>query len=228
MFYYLFQRWLPEDVSTFGHGIDETLRLIYYIVGAWLVLVEALLFYFIFRYRRKKGQKATYQTGHSWKALYWILIPGAVILCFDVAIETIQAPVWREIKEDLPEHPDQIIGIKGRQFVWEFTHPGRDHQLGTPDDIQTLNQLTVPVHAKIVFQLESEDVLHSFWVPNLRLKQDAVPGRMIKGWFEATKEGDYVIACAELCGSGHGIMKGTLHVLNQEDYQKWQNENSIP
>jgi cytochrome c oxidase subunit 2 len=98
--------------------------------------------------------------------------------------------------------------------------------LDTSDDIQTLNQLTIPVARKIQFELLAEDVLHSLWIPNLRLKQDAVPGRTIRGWFEATKEGTYPIACAELCGSGHGTMKGELHVLGPPDYEKWLKENS--
>lgn len=225
MFDLLFH-WLPEDISTFGHGIDHVLKVIYYIVGAWFLAVQGVLFYFIFRYRRKEGRKATYQAGLSWKALYWVLIPAVVILGLDLAIDAIQAPVWRQIKEELPATPDQTIRITGKQFIWEFVHPGVDGRLDTPDDIQTLNQLTVPVHAKIVFELKAADVLHSFWVPNLRLKQDAVPGRTIKGWFEATKEGDFVIACAELCGSGHGIMRGELHILNPEDYQKWLKENT--
>ncbi|MBI2082131.1 MAG: cytochrome c oxidase subunit II [Deltaproteobacteria bacterium] len=216
--------WLPEDISTYGHGIDHTIRVIYYIVGAWFVLTEAVLFYFIIRYRKRKTTTATYQPGTTFKALAWILLPAALILVFDLGIDLVQGPVWNEIKIYLPT-ADQTVRIKGRQFVWEITHPGADGKLETPDDIQILNQLVVPVHKKIQFELQSEDVLHSLWIPNLRLKQDAVPGRTIKGWFEATKEGIYPLACAELCGSGHGTMKGQLQVLNETDYQNWLKEN---
>ncbi|MBI2981140.1 MAG: cytochrome c oxidase subunit II [Deltaproteobacteria bacterium] len=219
--------WLPEDISTFGHGIDHTLRVIYYIVGAWFVLAEAVLFYFIIRYRKGANRKATYQPGTTSKALAWILLPAVLILAFDLGIDLVQGPVWNEIKIYLPS-PDQTVRITGRQFVWEITHPGPDNQIETADDIQTLNQFVVPVHKKIVFELKSQDVLHSLWIPNLRLKQDAVPGRTIKGWFEATKEGTYPLACAELCGSGHGTMKGELHVLSEPDYQNWLRENRGP
>ncbi|HSA59151.1 MAG TPA: cytochrome c oxidase subunit II [bacterium] len=219
-------QWFPENISTYGQGVDHVIQVIYWIVGAWFVVVEGLFLYFILRYRRKDGVRAAYEPGTSGKALAWILIPAVVILGFDVGIDLVQGPVWNEIKLTLPAKPDQIIRIKGKQFVWDITHPGRDGALDTADDIQTLNQLNVPLNAKIVFELTAEDVIHSLWLPNLRLKQDAVPGRTIKGWFQATKEGDYPLACAELCGSGHGTMRGQLHVLNPADYQKWLDENS--
>lgn len=218
--------WLPENVSSYGHRIDHVLNVIYYIVGAWFVLVEAVFLYFIVRYRRKPGRVAAYQPGTTFKALAWVLLPAVMILAFDFGIDAVQNPVWRDIKINLPT-ADQKIRIRGKQFVWEMTHPGPDRLLDTSDDIQTLNQLTVPVHAKVEFELESADVIHSLWIPNLRLKQDAVPGRTIRGWFEATQEGTYPVSCAELCGSGHGTMKGELHVLNETDYQKWMEEQSV-
>lgn len=220
--------WLPENISTYGDHVDSVMRLIYFIVGPWFLLAEGVLFYFIFRYRRnqkRQGRKVRYQTGTTWKALSWVFVPALLILGFDLGIEVVQGPVWAEIKMQLPVTPDQIIRIQGKQFIWEFIQPGPDGYLDTADDIQTLNQLTVPVHEKIQFELTAADVIHSFWVPSLRLKQDAVPGRTIRGWFEATKEGTYIIGCAQLCGSGHGAMRGELHVVNSTDYQKWLEEN---
>lgn len=219
-------RWLPENIATYGGGVDHVIRVITLIVIPWFILAEAVLFFFIFKYRKKKGVSATYQTGTTWKSLMWLLVPAAAILGFDIGIDLVQGPVWNEIKLYLPVRSDDVIRIKARQFVWEFTQSGRDRLLDTPDDIETINQLTVPVGKKVVFELQSLDVLHSLWIPNLRLKQDAVPGRTIKGWFEATKTGVFPIACAELCGSGHGIMKGELHVLNEGEYEKWLSENS--
>lgn len=217
--------WLPESISTYSAKIDSVMKMIWVIVFAWFVLVELILFYFIFRYRRRNGGKATFQTGHG-KAILWILIPAALVLGFDLSIDFKQNPVWNEIKVELPEKIDQKIDIQGKQFVWDFVLPGKDGKLGTPDDIKTVNQLTVPLNAVVQFNLGAEDVIHSFWVPVLRLKQDAVPGRKIKGWFQATQAGVYTIGCAELCGSGHGVMKGQLHVLEPEAYQKWLEENS--
>lgn len=219
---------LPENIATYGASIDNVIRLIYYIVGAWFVVTEAVLIYFVLRYRKRAGQKASYQPGTTLAALAWILVPAALVLAFDLGIDFIQGPAWNEVKLTLPEHPNQKIRVIGRQFVWDFTHAGKDGELGTVDDIQTLNQLTVPVNSTVLFELGAADVIHSLWIPNLRLKQDAVPGRMIRGWFEATREGTYPIACAELCGSGHGIMKGELHVLSASDYTKWLDEMSPP
>ena len=217
--------WLPENISTYGSKIDGIIHLIWTIVFVWFVAAELILFYFLLRYRKKPGKKASFLPGRG-KAVLWILIPAALVLGFDLTIDVAQTPVWDEVKINMPEDIVQTINIQGQQFVWNFTLPGKDNKLGTPDDIKTVNQLYVPINTKIGFNLGAKDVLHSFWVPVMRLKQDAVPGRIIKGWFEVTKEGTFVIACAELCGSGHGIMKGQLHVLNQADYDKWVEENT--
>lgn len=212
--------WLPNDVSTYGHGIDHVMRIIYYTFGAALVLAEAVLIGFLVRYRRRTGVRATYQAGTRWKALAWILVPATIVLGLDLAIDVVQSPVWDQIKIFLPV-ADQTVRINARQYAWDVVQPGADGALDTPDDIKTDNVLTVPAGKKIVFELTASDVIHSLWIPNLRLKQDAVPGRTIRGWFEATTPGNYPIGCAQLCGVGHGLMKGELHVLAAADYQSW-------
>lgn len=220
--------WLPENISTYGHRIDHVILIIYYIVGVWFIIAQGVLFYFLFFYRRKQAPKASHEAGVGLKKLAWILVPVTLILGFDLGIDAIQGPVWNEIKINLPKNPDQVVSITGKQFAWDFVTPGADNKLGTEDDIKSATDLYVPVNKKIVFELNAMDVIHSFWVPQLRLKQDAVPGRKIKGWFEATKVGEYDIACAELCGVGHGNMKGRLHVLNEADYVKWLGEQQQP
>ena len=218
--------WLPQNISTYGQSIDDVMRLIYYIVGAWFILAEAVLLYFVIRYRRRDGGHAGYAPGNTARALAWILVPAALILACDLGIDYAQEDVWNEIKLHIPTDVKQTVRIEGQQFVWNFRHPGKDGKLDTADDIVLINQLTVPVNEKIRFELSSKDVLHSFWVPELRLKQDAVPGRIINGWFAATKTGTYTIGCAELCGSGHTTMKAQLHVLNPADYAQWLADNS--
>lgn len=218
--------WLPENISSFGQSLDDVMRLIWNIVFVWFIAAELILLYFLIRYRAKEGGRAHHQPGKTFKALAWVLIPVSVVLLLDIGIDIAQSSVWNEIKIKLPEDPDQVIQIDGKQFVWDFTVPGKDGKLGTKDDIKTVNQLTLPLNATVVFNLSATDVIHSFWVPQLRLKQDAVPGRVIKGWFKPIKAGTYDIACAEICGSGHGFMKGQLHILGTEDYQKWLAENS--
>ena len=105
---------------------------------------------------------------------------------------------------------------------------GADGKFGTDDDVKFDNDLHVPVSKVVRVQLSSKDVIHSFFLPNLRLKQDAVPGRTILTWFEATKPGKYELPCAELCGFGHSGMKGWLNVYTPEDYQKWAAEKLAP
>ncbi|MFO1464482.1 MAG: cytochrome c oxidase subunit II [bacterium] len=212
--------WLPENISSYGVRMDAVFSNIYYIVGAWFLLAEAIFFISLVAFRRRKGRKASYLPGHSWKAMSWVLIPAVLVLGFDLVMDHEQVPVWREIKENMPP-PDQKILVKGKQFVWDITHAGPDGKLGTADDKQTMNQLYVPVDQVVEVDLQSEDVIHSFWIPNMRFKQDVVPGRSIKGWFKAIKTGDYKIGCAELCGVGHGNMGGWIHVLSAENYQKW-------
>jgi cytochrome c oxidase subunit 2 len=97
--------------------------------------------------------------------------------------------------------------------------------LGSDDDIKFDNDLHVPVNKPIRLNLASNDVIHSFFIPNMRFKQDVVPGRKIPAWFEATKPGKYELPCAELCGFGHSGMKGWLYVHTPEEYKKWADEN---
>ena len=112
----------------------------------------------------------------------------------------------------------------GKQFNWEFTYPGPDGKLGTPDDLKLDNELHIPVGKVVHVNLTAKDVIHSFFLPHFRLKQDAVPGREIPVWFEATKPGEYEIPCAELCGFGHSGMNGKLYAHTPEEYEKWVRE----
>ena len=115
-----------------------------------------------------------------------------------------------------------------KQFNWEVSYPGPDGKLGSDDDVKFDNDVHVPVHKPVRLFLTAADVIHSFFIPNLRFKQDVVPGRQIIGWFEATKPGRYELPCAELCGFGHSGMKGWLHVHTPEEYKKWADENLVP
>lgn len=213
-------RWLPENISTFGRDIDGIMYLIYYVVGAWLILAEGVLIYFMLRYRRRAHPRAAQQHGTAARTLAWVVVPSILVFFCDIAIDAKGSPAWVHIKQELPKH-DCLVRIEGRQFAWNFRHAGKDGILDTADDIVTNGQLHVPIGKVIKFELISRDVVHSFWVPNLRLKQDAVPGRVIPGWFDANKTGEFGIGCAELCGAGHGVMAATLVVESQEQYDKF-------
>ncbi len=212
--------WLPQNVSSYGHEMDAVIWLIYYVVGAWFLLAEGLVIYFVIRYRRRNGVKAAYSTGRGLRAASWVLVPAVLVLVCDFAIDAKAAALWRHIKLEMPT-PDVQVQIEARQFAWTFRHAGADGKFNTPDDIVTNGELHVPVGKVVRFELTSRDVIHSFWVPNLRLKQDVVPGRMIPGWFKAEKPGTFGIGCAQICGNGHTVMGATLVVHEQADYDAW-------
>ena len=156
----------------------------------------------------------------------WINIPHGLIILCDVILIVGSIRVWYLIKQDLPAYPDYVVRVTGQQWAWIFTHPGADGKLDTADDIEIVDELHVELGKTYHFQLESRDVIHSFSVPVFRLKQDAVPGRTITGWFEPTKVGTYDIQCAEMCGIGHGIMWATLYVEDAEQHAAWVAENT--
>jgi cytochrome c oxidase subunit 2 len=215
--------WLPADVSTFGPNIDSMLKLIFYVVGMAFVLTEGTLLAFIILYRRRKGGRASFVRGESFRELAWVLIPVLIVIFLDVMIDVKAKAIWELVKEQNPP-AGVTVKLEALQFGWEFTYPGPDGQFGTHDLVQTTT-LTVPAGQVIRLIMGSKDVIHSFYVPQLRLRQDAVPGREIPVWFEATQPGKYEIACSQLCGISHFAMKGILRVLTPEDYQQWVSQH---
>jgi cytochrome c oxidase subunit 2 len=218
------QKWFPENVSTFGGDIDSVFTLIYYIVGFWFLLTEGVLLYFVLRYRKRAGQPAKYVRGDRWSELAWLLVPAAIVLALDVGIEAAGGPVWARVKEQSPAGGVEVW-VTGKQFNWDITYPGPDGHFETADDLTLLNEMHVPVGQNVHLVLRSKDVIHSFFLPHLRLKQDVLPGRSVTAWFNATKPGQYEIACAELCGFGHYNMRGVLTVHTTEDYGRWVQEH---
>lgn len=213
--------WMPEAASSYAHDMDSLILFITVVVGAWFLVAEVVLLYLALRFRRREGRPAAYIPARGLRSMSWVLVPCLVILGFDLVIDAVAAPVWDHIKLTLPEEPDQRIRITGEQWMWRFTYPGPDGAFDTADDVETLNDLRVPVGAVVQFELGAKDVLHSLWIPELRLKQDAVPGRTIRGWFEATREGSYEVICAEICGVSHTLMKGMLRVQSPAEYHAW-------
>ena len=210
-------RWLPENVSTYGPRIDSLFNIIYVITGVIFLLVTLTLLAFLVLYRRREGVRATYTHGSQTLEVIWTLVPAAIL----VVLTVISYPVWRDIKMTFPECSVHVKVI-GKQFNWRMIYPGPDGKYATADDLELANDLNVPVNQNIEVLLESDDVIHSFFLPNLRLKQDALPGRTIRVWFNATKPGNYEIACAELCGFGHGTMRGEMTVHTPEEYEVWK------
>jgi cytochrome c oxidase subunit 2 len=113
------------------------------------------------------------------------------------------------------------VEILAEQFAWNLRYAGADGKLNTADDVLSLNQMHIPVGRPVIVSLKSKDVIHSLFLPEFRVKQDAVPGMTTRIWFEATRTGSWEIACAELCGLGHYRMKGFITVDSPEDFEKW-------
>ncbi len=208
--------YFPHDISTFGLQVDWFFELIFWIVMVvWIAVMIAMVVLMI-RYRTRPGRKAEYIEGNSRLEIIWATATAAIL----VVLAFMSRSTWADIKEHGPAG-DVFYLVSAKQFNWEFTYPGPDGKFGTEDDLTAENEMHVPVNKVVRIDLTSKDVIHSFFVPNLRLKQDAVPGRVIHVWFEATETGQYEIACAELCGFGHSGMKATLTVQSQEDFDKW-------
>jgi len=211
--------WLPENVSTYGEEIDFLFHLIYYITGGVFILVAAAMIAFLVMYRHREGRRARYTHGNTPVEIVWTVVPSLILIFLTV----LSVAAWARIKIQMPES-DINIQVTGKQFNWIVTYPGPDGRFGTDDDKTFDNEMHVPVGKPVRLVLASKDVIHSVFLPNLRFKQDAVPGREIRQWFEATKPGKYEMPCAELCGFGHSGMRGWLYVHTPDEYQKWLKE----
>ena len=214
---------LPPGASTFADKIDPLYYLILTITGIAFFVVEIGLIWFLFKYRGRPGQKAYYHHGSSKAEWTWTSITAFTV----VVIGLLSAGTWDHVKGRHSVPADALpIGVNVRQFEWNFVYPGPDRQLGTPDDFTIRNQLHVPVNRPVVATMESEDVIHSFFIPSFRIKQDAVPGMHIRVWFQPTKVGSYELGCAELCGLGHYRMRAMVTVHSREDYDRWLAERA--
>ena len=212
--------WLPENVSTFGRDIDWLFHLIYYITGITAILVFATMLAFLVMYRDRPGRKARYTHGNTTLEIVWTVVPALIL----VILTLLSVPAWSRIKMTMPD-TDFVVQVTAKQFNWQVTYPGADGKFGTDDDKTLLDEMHVPVNKVVRVILKSQDVIHSFFVPQFRIKQDAVPGHEIRAWFDATKPGKYEWPCAELCGFGHSGMRGWIYVHTPEEYPKWAAEN---
>lgn len=215
----MIERLVPQ-ASSFADDIDGLFTFIVGVVGFWFVLTLVMFLWLVLRFRARPGVPAQYVTGKEPHLKRWITVPHALIILCDVALVAGAINVWYHVKQDMPTEAVPY-GVIGQQWAWTFVHPGADGVLDTADDIKTIDEMHVQVGQKYLFRLESKDVLHSFSVPAFRLRQDAVPGRQILGWFEPTVAGQYDFQCAEMCGIGHGIMVAKVFVETPEEHAAW-------
>jgi cytochrome c oxidase subunit 2 len=224
--------WLPNRagdhlhvVSTFGREIDGLFLIILFITGIVYIGTQVVLVIAAYRFADERDaqgrplRKADYFHGSQRLEVIWTIIPAAIL----VFIALYQMGTWAEIKfrSSAPKVPP-LAEITARQFQWVMRYPGPDERLNTRDDLVVVNDLHFVKNKTALIHLKSSDVLHSFYLPQLRIKQDAVPGMSIPVWFDADTEGAYELVCAELCGWGHYKMRGRVTVHETEaEYQKW-------
>jgi cytochrome c oxidase subunit 2 len=211
--------------STYAGDIDRLFDVITLLVGVPFLIASSLFFSFLLRFRKKAGVSAMYITGTEHQYMKWIHRAHIPILTFDVIIVVMAVNVWYDIKQDLPE-ANSTVRVIAQQWAWTFVHPGPDNVLDTADDIVTINELHVSTDALYHYKLEAKDVIHNFSVPAFRLKQDAIPGRVITGWFEPTMTGEFDIQCAEICGIGHGLMPARIHIESPTQHAAWVADHS--
>ncbi len=221
----------PEDISTNGHLIDDVIKYIDVALTVFFGLVVLAMLYFIIFNRDRAGHKAVYDRGDKpLNIVITILLGMTVFLTIDAVIEHMAFRDLKEVFWNFPTGKDVLkIEIMPQQFAWNVRYAGPDGEFATADDIVApLSQVHVPIDTPVVVQLSSFDVVHSFYVPELRLKQDATPGLVTAFWFKAVKSGEYEIACSALCGNGHYKMRGKLTVESKENFNQWLNAQAQP
>jgi len=237
---------LPVMASSHGHEIDMMIFLTHVLMLFLFIGWGIFFIYTLFRFRKGKNPKANY-TGvqsHFSTVIEVVVIVAEVILLVGFSI-----PFWAKQVNAFPDRADVIeVRINAEQFAWNIHYPGEDGLFGNTDmkffdkqsnpmgldpndpigkdDFTTINQLHLPIGKPVIIYLSSRDVIHSFSIPVMRVKQDIIPGVEIPTWFTPTKTGKWEIACAQLCGLGHYRMRGFLTVHNQEDYDTWAQEQA--
>ncbi|PIQ85057.1 MAG: cytochrome c oxidase subunit II [Candidatus Omnitrophica bacterium CG11_big_fil_rev_8_21_14_0_20_45_26] len=218
----------PQNISKSGEWVDRLFYLGLILTSIAFVLVIATLIYFLIRYRCQANQKAYYTHGDSKKAI-GLTLALAIIVFFaiDINLAVHDHFAWEEIwgRATNAKNPLQIE-VMPEQFAWNIRYAGNDGIFGTADDVATINEMHIPVNRPINVALKSKDVIHSFFIPNFRIKQDAVPGLVTYLSFQAVQTGQFDIACAEHCGLGHYRMRGQLTVEDEAAWQKWLAEKS--
>jgi len=214
-----------DAASSYARQIDGVFDLIFWIVGPWFLVTFGIFLYLIVRYRKRDGVKAEYLSGDEKYPKKIITYAHAAVIVCDVVLVYFAISAWYHVKQELPP-AEATVRVVAQQWAWSFVHPGADGQIDTADDVKTVDELRLEVGKVYHYKLESRDVLHDFSVPAFRLKQDAIPGRVITGWFEPTKTGTYDIQCAEICGIGHGLMPARIFIETHAQHMAWMNQHA--
>jgi cytochrome c oxidase subunit II len=197
----------PEQASSIAARVDALYFFLIAIATFFVALIFTLVIYFAAKYRRRSGAERPRPVGTDLRLeILWTVIPLILVM--------ISFAWGARLYMTMSEAPADAMEIRavGRQWMWKFQHPAGNREI---------NQLHVPLGIPIKIILASEDVVHSFYVPAFRVKMDVVPGRYTAAWFEATKEGEFHLFCAEYCGTQHSGMIGRVVVMKPAEYQRW-------
>lgn len=231
--------WFPAPISSLATLFDAQFLRTMWLVGFAFFLVQFLLIYVVVRYRKRGGTAARF-SGHPWMEFVWTGITAA--LFFGISLRGMSVFTLPHLG---PEPAGtEIIEVTAHQFAWTFRYPGADGKFGRTDlrlisdaggdplgldpkdpagkDDIVVSTLRVPVGRDVSLTLRSRDVIHDFFVRELRVKQDVVPGMDIPYRFRADQVGSYEIACAELCGLGHSQMRAVMMVMPAAEYDRWK------
>jgi cytochrome c oxidase subunit II len=247
---------LPPVASEQGPALDNMIVLVHVLMLLLFVGWMGFFLYALFRFRRKRNPRADY-VGVTSKMNTWLEV--AVAVAEAILLVGLSMPLWADRVERLPD-PQKATRVRvvAQQFAWNIHYPGPDGLFGrsdiklvdeetnplgldrndpaAKDDVTTVNQLHLPVDRPVLIQLTSKDVIHSFALQEMRVKQDAIPGVMTPVWFVPKVTTDemkkrtgnpdfhYEISCAQLCGLGHYRMRGYLSIETPEQFQKWMDE----
>jgi cytochrome c oxidase subunit II len=247
---------LPALAAAHGGEIDNMIGWIHIFMLVLFVGWGGFFLFALVRFRQSRNPVADYRGVTSHRSVY---LEVAVAVVEAVLLIGFAIPLWAaRVDARPPDSEALVVQVTGEQFAWNIHYPGADRVFGrtdiklldlqvnplgldrsdpaAKDDVTTVNQLYLPVNQPIIVRLRSKDVIHSFGVPELRVKQDAVPGLTIPIWFIPTittadmrtrkgnPEFQYEIACAQLCGLGHARMRGFVTVQSVEEFQKWMEE----
>jgi cytochrome c oxidase subunit 2 len=232
--------WLPAQAATHAASVDHMVILVHWLMLVLFVGWGAFFVYVLVRFRKGANPKASYvgAKGKFAKSTELGVVVAEMVLLFWYAI-----PGWAQRVEAFPqENQAVVVRVVGQQFQWNVHYPGPDGRFGltkielisaennlgldrtdpnAKDDLVTINQLELPVDRPVLVRLSTVDVIHSFGLPEMRVKQDAVPGLEIPVWFVPNTIGNYEIACSQLCGLGHFRMRGFLNIKSAADYQRF-------
>ncbi len=214
---------LPRDVSVDGHHVDSLLHFTLVATGIIFAVMLAVLLWALLKHRGARPATFSHGTRGSTRVVLGSVAAIAVIVDGNLFTRTeldLHRHFWNFDAVDAD--PNVVrIEVNAHQWSWAARYPGPDGRFGTPDDIVTTDDVRVPVGAPVLVEVTSTDVIHSFYLPNFRVKQDAVPGNVGRLTFQARVPGEYEIACAQHCGPNHYKMRGILTVLPPEAWRDW-------